>query len=101
METETADDPLETTRDPLGRTVHLTRERWEHIAYGHSPVAALRAQVMRAVREPTTWTEEKRPGEGWFYLEDVGPSRWLKVVVAYDDKSVGNVITAFPRRRHP
>jgi len=101
MNTETARDPLETTQDPLGRTVHLKLERWEHIAFGHSPVATLRAEVMRAVREPTKWIDEKRPGEGWFYLGGVGPSCWLKVVVAYDDKSVGNVITAFPRRRHP
>jgi hypothetical protein len=91
----------ETTLDPLRRTVHLTPERWNHIAYGHSPVSSLRAEVIKAIEEPTTWIDQARPGEAWFYLKGVGPSRWLKVVVAYDHKSIGIVKTAFPRRRNP
>jgi hypothetical protein len=91
----------ETTLDPLRRTVHLPPERWQHIAYGHPQVSHLRAEVIRAIEEPTTWIDGARSGEAWFYLKDVGPSRWLKVVVAYDDKSVGVVQTAFPRRRNP
>jgi hypothetical protein len=29
------------------------------------------------------------------------PSRWLKVVVAFDEDSVGSILTAFPRRNKP
>jgi hypothetical protein len=91
----------ETTLDPLRRTVHLTPDRWNHIVYGHDYMSPYRAEVIRAIEAPTKWFDEARPGQAWFYLKDVGPSQWLKVVVAYDDKSTGNVKTAFPRRRMP
>lgn len=90
-----------TTRDPKGRTVHLTPRRWDHIAYGHPRLRPYRDDVIRAIAEPTEWFEAPRPGEAWYYLRGVGPSTWLKVVVAYDEKSTGSVITAFPRRRKP
>jgi hypothetical protein len=91
----------ETTIDPQGRIVRLTPRRWDHIAYGHPHLLPHRAAVIRAITEPTEWFEEPRPGQAWYYLSGVGPSAWLKVVVAYDEQSIGSVITAFPRRRKP
>jgi hypothetical protein len=91
----------ETTQDPLGRTVHLTPRRWDHIVYGHPYMSPYRDDVIRAIAMPTDWFDEPRPGQAWYYLRGVGPSLWLKVVVAYDDKSTGSVKTAFPRRRKP
>jgi hypothetical protein len=44
---------METTIDPLGRTVHLRAERWEHIVDGHPYMAPFRADVLRAVEAPT------------------------------------------------
>ncbi len=87
--------------DPLGRTVHLTVDRWEHIIDGHPYMAPYQADMLRAVRAPTEHMVQPRPGQDWFYLEDAGPSRWLKVVVAFDEESNGSVRTAFPRRRKP
>jgi hypothetical protein len=92
---------LSTVVDPLGRTVHLTAERWEHIIDGHPYMAPHRAEVLRVVREPTARIAQPRPGQDWFYLEGTGPSRWLKVVVAFDEESVGSIRTAFPRRSKP
>jgi hypothetical protein len=89
---------VSTVVDPLGRTVHLTVERWEHIIDGHPYMAPHCAEVPRAVQEPTERIAQPRPGQGWFYLEGAGPSRWLKVVVAFDEESVGSIRTAFPRR---
>lgn len=39
--------------DPLGRTIHLTADRWEHIIDGHPEMGTLHAEVLRAIREPT------------------------------------------------
>ncbi len=39
--------------DPLGRTVHLTADRWEHIIDGHPEMGSLRGEVLRAIREPS------------------------------------------------
>ncbi len=93
--------PQATALDPLGRTVHLTPKTWNHIAYGHPQISSNLDDVMRAVEAPTKLSLGRTPDEAWFYLEGIGPSKWLKVVVAYDEKSTGKVITAFPTRKDP
>jgi hypothetical protein len=40
------------------------------------------------------------PGEEWFYVEGAGPSRYLKVVVAFN-AGRGTIITGFARRSMP
>jgi hypothetical protein len=92
---------MEMATDPLGRTVQLTEERWNHIIEGHPYMASFRADVIRAIEAPTHRIEQPRPGRKWFYLRDAGPSRWLKVVVAFDEDSNGRIRTAFPRRSTP
>jgi hypothetical protein len=86
--------------DPAGRRVELLDDRWKHIVARHPEMEALRDAVLRAVTAPTEQLAGRRPGEQWFYLGDVGPSRWLKVVVNFD-AGAGRIITAFPRRTLP
>ncbi len=92
---------MELATDPLGRPARLTEERWSHIIDGHPYMAPFRADVMRAIETPTHRIEQARAGQDWFYLANAGPSRWLKVVVAFDEHSIGSVRTAFPRRSKP
>lgn len=89
--------------DPDGRRVVLTDERWRHIVDeedGHPELGDHQAEVIRAVNAP----DERRPGrksnEQWFFLRNAGPSRWLQVVVAYEDGR-GWIVTAFARRKDP
>lgn len=56
--------------------------------------------VLRAVQAPDHRLVGRRDSEEWFYLEGAGPSRFLKVVVAYDGRE-GRIITAFARRSMP
>ncbi len=95
-----AGDVLASTVDPDGRRVELTRERWRHILSGHPELARHLATVTRAVREPDRRMAGRRVDEEWFYLEDAGPSRWLKVVVHYEGGR-GRIVTAFGRRSMP
>jgi hypothetical protein len=91
------------TRDPNGRPVKLDQERWNHIidaTSGHREIAPLRAEVLRAVQAPDRRLPGREPNEEWFYLGNVGPTRWIKVVVLYED-GYGRIITAFPRRAFP
>jgi hypothetical protein len=92
---------LDSVTDPVGRTVILTDERWAHIVDGHPYMAPYRADVLRAVETPTERIALPRPGQDWFNLEHAGPSRWLKVVVRFEENAVGAVRTAFPRRGKP
>ena len=88
--------------DPDGRRVELTVERWAHIIEGdrHPELVGLQAEVLRAVAEPTEIRSGREPDELWFYLQGVGPSQWLKVVVVFGlDRAY--IVTAFPRRRLP
>jgi hypothetical protein len=87
-------------RDPNGRLVELTAERWSHITAGHPELAPHLADVVQAVEKPDRQLPGRAPHEEWFYLEDVGPSRWLKVVVHYE-QGTGRIITAFARRSMP
>lgn len=41
------------------------------------------------------------PGRYRYWRRGVGGSRWLFVVVDYDGHAIGQMITAFPRRRLP
>lgn len=99
-------DVLATALDPEGRPVDLTRERWDHIIgdgpnrVGHPELRSHRAAIMQAINEPSARLPGRIPNEEWFYLEDAGPSRYLKVVVAFA-AGRGQVITAFARRSMP
>ena len=62
-------------RDPDGRDVVLTAERWAHVL-------------------------DRQPHEEWFYRRGAGPSFWIRVVVHYE-RGYGLVVTAFPRRSFP
>jgi hypothetical protein len=91
--------PGATIEDPHGRAVVLSVERWAHIIDGHPELEPHEEDVLRAVRAPTQTTPGREPGEQWYYLAGAGPSRWLKVVVLFDQPLEGRIITAFPRRR--
>jgi hypothetical protein len=97
---------LASVLDIDGRRVDLTDERWAHIIgaepqrAGYPELAAHQDAVMRAVQTPDRRLPGHRPGEEWFYIAGAGPSRFLKVVVAYDGSS-GRIITAFARRSMP
>lgn len=80
--------------------MELTVERWEHISVEHPELVAHRAEVMATVQVPSLQLPGLRSNERWYYLEPAGPSRWLKVVVAYEGER-GWIVTAFARRRLP
>lgn len=81
--------------DPSGRTIHLSKKRWnEHIRRDHPEVEDLEA-VKGAIVRPTKTTH---PFEGKVYHYKYfkhrhGPDKYLMVVVKYLNGS-GFVITA-------
>lgn len=90
---------INTVLDPQRRRVELSSDRWQHIIERHPELMAHRHDILRAVRAPTL----QRPislAECWFFLEGVGPSKWLRVVVRYSTGE-GRIITAFPQRAEP
>ena len=91
-----------TVQDPDGVAVKLTAERWDHIIEpsGHRELAPPQSEVLRAVSHPDERPAAREPDERWYYLADVGPSRWLKVVIRLGEERAF-IVTAFPRRKLP
>jgi hypothetical protein len=88
--------------DPDGRRVDLTDERWAHIIRpdGHPDLETLQDQVLEAVAHPDLHLTGRKANEEWFLVAEVGPSRWVQVVVAFGAER-GWIVTAFPRRKQP
>ena len=87
--------------DPEGRAVDLTADRWAHIVDRHPELSQHQAGVLETVRTPTHRRPGPTVGEYWYYAQNFGPSRWLKVVVRYGAIDRGLVVTAFARRSMP
>ena len=66
-------------------------KRWQHTTNAHPEIEPFEAEVCRAVESPTTMLDGREPDEEWLYLEGAGPSRWLKVVVVFDNSGIGRV----------
>lgn len=86
--------------DPDGTPVALTDEDWRHILDHHREIAPHLPGIAACVSHPTHILSGRSPREVWHYLENSGPSRYLKVVIHYHADR-GYVRTAFGRRRFP
>jgi hypothetical protein len=73
----------------------------EKIVRDHPEVAPHKDDAMRAVSAPDHVAPD--PGSAdrkHFYLHGVGPSRWLLVVVSYEQKPA-RIISVFANRKDP
>lgn len=90
------------TTDPAGARVVLNGRVWdEKIVRDHPEVAPHKDDAMRAVSAPDHVAPD--PGSAdrkHFYLHGVGPSRWLLVVVSYEQKPA-RIISVFANRKDP
>ncbi len=91
---------LAQAQDASGRIVVLTDVRWEHIVNGHKALDGYELAVMRAVETADTSRQGNFAGATVLYARDLGPARWLAVVVAYK-RGRGEIITAYPHTKEP
>ena len=96
------DGPANETVDPNGVRVILKDEIWrEKIVRDHPEVAGYRPDVLRAVSAPDhvvsdpVFVQRTR-----YYVRGVGPSRWLLVVVSYEQMPA-RIVSAFANRKDP
>jgi hypothetical protein len=64
-------------------------------------MAGLDLAVQRAVENASTSREGNRAGVVRYFGRNLGPAKWLIVVVAYDSKGRGNILTAYPQAKDP
>jgi len=88
------------TIDPDGRPVVLDPDGWDHILHEHRELAPYREEIMATVSAPDDRRPDPRPGRERYYQRDVGPSRWLFVVVHFNEMPA-RIVTAYANRKDP
>ena|SRR5947209_7077098 len=98
----TTDEPhAATVSDPDGHEVVLLARIWENkIARDHPELLDQLDAVMDSVAKPDHVEPDTLPARARFYRRDVGPSRWLMVVVSYEQQPA-RIITALANRKDP
>jgi hypothetical protein len=88
---------LAETSTPEGTVVVIFDDTWrDHILdpqEGHAELAPHLEAVLAAVAAPDHREADERPGRERFYKQDVGPSRWLMVVVDFGQEPA-RIVTA-------
>ena len=82
---------------PDGVRVVVFEDTWrDHILdpeVGHAEMAPYLDAVLAAIATPDHRKQDERRGRERFYKQDVGPSRWLMVVVSFEQEPA-RIITA-------
>jgi hypothetical protein len=87
-------------KDRLGRSITLTEERWRHIVQGHVALDGHHLAIKAALEKADEIGRGNSPGSELIYGRDLGPARWLAVVVACERKT-GFIVTAYPQNKDP
>jgi hypothetical protein len=88
------------TVDREGRRIVLDDAGWRHILEEHQEMEVHLEAVMLTVSEPQHWREDPRPGRMRYWRPELGPSRWLMVVVDFG-VDPARVVTAYGIRKNP
>ena len=99
------DDPPgtrgQTITDPDGRLVELPARVWRSkILRDHPELVGWHAEVLATVQAPDHIEPDPLPQRRRFYRRGLGPSRWLLVVVTYE-QNPARIITALANRKDP
>jgi len=88
--------------DPGGERVVLCLALWQDkLLRDHPELAPHLSDVLRAVASPDhVVADPVFDGRRRFYLRGAGPSRWLLVVVSYEQEPA-RIISAFGNRKDP
>lgn len=90
------------TTDPSGTQVVLANSVWhEKIVRDHPEIAAYMSEVMTVVSKPDCVTRDPNfEARTRYYARSAGPSRWLLVVVSYE-QTPARIVSAFANRKDP
>jgi hypothetical protein len=87
--------------DPDGRSVALLARIWEDkITKDHPELRAHLEHVLATVTTPDHAEADPHAMRRRYYRRGVGPSRWLLVVVSFEQQP-GRIITAVATRKDP
>ena len=90
------------TRDPSGSRVVLPAQVWqEKVTRDHPEIAPyLNAVLLTVTRPDHTAPDPSYEDRTRYYARNAGPSRWLLVVVSYE-QTPARIVSAFANRKDP
>jgi hypothetical protein len=96
------DEIVGETSDPVGGRVVLFARVWhDKVLPEHSEMMSFMAETLQAVAAPThVETDSKYSERLCYFIRDVGPSKWMIVVVSYE-QIPARIITAYGYRKDP
>ena len=99
---ERANQSVARSTDPEGRRVVLADAVWrEKIVRDHPEIDTHMSDVLRAVTRPDHVAADPIfDARSRYYARGVGPSRWLLVVVSYEQVPA-RIVSAFANRKDP
>jgi hypothetical protein len=90
-----------TVTDPDGREVVLLDRIWQDkITRDHPEMVDHLEALIETVAKPDHVEPDTLPDRSRFYRRGAGPSRWLLVVVSYEQEPA-RIITALANRKDP
>ena len=69
-----------------------------HIIQRHPELARLIDELLETIQCPEAITPDPLAGRWRYWRSGIGPTRWVRVVVAWDEGPPG-IVTAFPTGR--
>ncbi|MGH2911000.1 MAG: hypothetical protein ACRDJ3_00845 [Solirubrobacteraceae bacterium] len=93
------DDPRETT-DPDGRRVMFDERTERHLGLRRPQMLTHMTAILDTVARPDIREDDSAPDRERFFRRDLDPSRFLRVVVDFNE-SPGFVVTAFIQDHEP
>jgi hypothetical protein len=95
------DEIVGETSDFEGRRVVLLARIWHgKILSKHAEVGVFLEEVLRTVATPDHVEHDARPARLHCFARNIGPSKWLRVVVSYE-QIPALIITAHGHRKDP
>ena len=96
------DEIVEEAASPDGIQVVLFERIWrDKILRDHPEIAPFVEAVLNAISAPDhVETDPVRDDRTRYFVRDVGPSRWMVVVVSYE-QAPARIISAFAHRKDP
>jgi hypothetical protein len=97
-----SEDLVGEASDPEGKRVVISTDVWRgKVLRDHPALSPHLRDVLRAIYAPDLVLPDAVNSQRRLqYLRGAGPSRWLQVVLSYEQEPV-RLVTAFPRRKDP
>lgn len=94
------EDVIESVEMADGQQIVLTVSGLGHITLEHPEMAGYRWAILETARNPEIALDDPRPGRRRHYRRQDAPSRWLRVIVDFNQEPA-EIVTAHAHRKEP